>query len=44
MSHREVKKCLDEVKKYYPRATKHIQALEVKIYLMRLEDEFKRTE
>jgi len=44
MKTKNVKKCLDQLKKDYPGAAKQIMMLETKLFLMRLEDKIKLPE
>lgn len=38
---RDIRKCLEQLKNNYPSVAKQIKMLETKLYLMRLEKEFK---
>lgn len=40
MTTKEIRKCLDQIRKDYPRAEKYVRMLETKLYLMRFEEEF----
>ncbi len=44
MTTKEIRKCLDQIRKDFPRAEKYIRMLETKLQLLRFEEEFNQTE